>query len=181
MQLILDFSLSESRTALNTALTEMKSELTFQVHEAVSQYEINKEKETGKMHYLVESENVVATAISYIVDRLQAILQHPHRIPFLCYESIEEMVALIQSGFTSASLALDEIATININEVYVSIPRESDERSNTFEMVGLSDLFDSESLKEMDSIIKRAQVKVVQICRNELAYNMECLQKATSL
>ncbi|ANZ48796.1 hypothetical protein BIZ83_gp057 [Erwinia phage vB_EamM_ChrisDB] len=181
MQLILDFSLSDSRVALNKALGEMKAELTFEVNEAVSKYENSKKSETGKPHYLVESAAVIDTAISYITDKLRNILQFPHRIPFLCYESIEEILALIQSGFTSASQSLDEIATININEVYVSIPREWDESVNTFEMVGLSELFDSESILTMDNIIKHAQDKVIQICRNELAYNLECMQKATSV
>ncbi|ANZ48519.1 hypothetical protein BIZ78_gp056 [Erwinia phage vB_EamM_Caitlin] len=181
MQLILDFSLSDSRVALEKALGGMKSELTFEIAEAVSQYELNKQKETGKPHYLVEADGVTETTISYITDRLRNILQHPHRIPFLCYESIEEILALIQSGFESASLALDEISTINLNEVYVSIPRECDEASNTFEMVGLSELFDQPNIDKMEDIILKTQKQVIQICRNELAYNLECMQKATSL
>lgn len=181
MQLILDFSLSDSRVALEKALGTMKSELTFEINEAVSQYELNKQKETGKPHYLVEATGVIDTTVAQITDRLKAILQYPHRIPFLCYESIEEILALINSGFESASQALDEIATINLNEVYVSIPRECDEAANTFEMVGLSELFDRPSIDKMEEIIAKAQQQVVQICRNELGFNLECMQKATRL
>ncbi|QVW28738.1 hypothetical protein pEaSNUABM8_00241 [Erwinia phage pEa_SNUABM_8] len=181
MQLILDFSLSDSRTALNKVLGEMKAELVFEINEAVSKYENSKKEETGKAHYLVEAQGVTDTTVSFITEKLKNILQFPHKIPFLCYESIEEIIALIQSGFTSASLALDEIATININEVYVSIPRECDKDLNMFEVVGISDLFETESILAMENVVKRAQDKVVQICRNELAYNLECMQKATSL
>lgn len=181
MQLILDFSLSDSRTALNKALGEMKAELVFEINEAVSMYENSKKATTGKSHYLVEADGVIDTTVSYIIDKLKNILQFPHKIPFLCYETIEEIITMIQSGFTSASSALDEIATININEVYISIPRECDEAANTFEMVGLADLFETESILAMENIVKRAQDKVIQICRNELAYNLECLQKATNL
>lgn len=179
MQLILDFSLSDSRVALNKVLTEMKKELTFEIHESIAKYERSKETETGKAHYLVEADGVVTTAVEFITGKLKKILEYPHRVPFLCYESIEEVLALINHGFTSAALSLDEIATVNINEVYVSVPREEDEGQNIFEVVGFSDLFDTDSLLAMDSIVKQASSKVVQICRNELAYNMECLQKVS--
>lgn len=181
MQLILDFSLSDSRTALEKVLGTMKSELTFEINDAVSQYELNKKKETGKAHYLVEADGVIDTTVSHITDRLKSILQHPHRVPFLCYESIEEILALINSGFESASVALDEISTINLNEVYVSIPRECDEAANTFEMVGLAELFETQNIVKMEEIIEKAQKQVIQICRNELGFNLECMQKATRL
>lgn len=181
MQLILDFSLSDSRTALNKVLGEMKAELTFEINEAVSKYENSKKAETGKSHYLVEATGVIDTTVSYITEKLKNILQHPHQIQFLCYETIEEILELIKTGFTSASLALDEICTINLNEVYVSIPRECDEAVNTFEIVGLSDLFETESIISMGNIVKHAQDKVIEICRNEMAYNLERLQRATSV
>ena len=65
--------------------------------------------------------------------------------------------------------------------MYVSIPRECDEAVNTFEIVGLSDLFETESIIAMDNIVKHAQDKVIEICRNEMAYNLERLQKAPSV
>jgi len=178
MQLILDFSLSESRKALDRLLGDMKKELVFEIHQAVSLYENSKASETGKQYYVVEAEKVVDSAMEHITGRLKRLLSMPHIVPFVGVETGQEIVALINHGFDHAAKALEDIPTIDLNEIYVAVPRDEKQVDTTWlELVSLADIFETESLIAMENVVRRAKDKAVQICQNELAFAIEQLRR----
>lgn len=179
MQLILDFSLSESRKALDQVLGDMKKELVFEIHQAVSLYENSKAKETGKRYYVVEADKVVESSMEHITGKLRRLLSMPHIVPFVGVETGQEIVALINHGFDHAATALEDIPGIDLNEIYVAVPRDEEKVDVTLlEMISLADIFETESLLTMENIVKHAKDKTVEICRNELAFAIEQLRKA---
>lgn len=178
MQLILDFSLSESRKALDQILGDMKKELVFEIHQAVSLYENSKASETGKRYYVVDSDKVVESAMEHITGKLRRLLSMPHIVPFVGVETGQEIVALINHGFDHAATALEDIPGIDLNEIYVAVPRDEEKVDRTMlELISLADIFETESLLSMENIVKHAKDKTVQVCRNELAFAIEQLRK----
>jgi len=178
MKMILDFSLSDSRAGLNTVLVDMQRDIAFEIHQAIASYETALQKDTGKPHLVVDAPSLTSEVVGQLTEKLKLILGHPLPVSIAHWDDGDDILELIREGFESGNHILDNLTTCPVDEFYVTLPiGEGEEYHNMFQLVNLSELLTDAAALNIENIIKHAEGKVIQLCRNEIALFHERMGK----
>lgn len=81
MKILIDFSLSESRDKLNKVLSEMRSRVAFELHDAIAVHE-NKisEEHDGADITILDSEAMVNNLVEQLVIKISSAMTYPHLV-----------------------------------------------------------------------------------------------------
>lgn len=178
MRVIMDFSLSESRAALDKVLLEMKKSLEFEIHNALAEYELQLKRETGDTYCIVDAELLVKRAVTDITQNIQNVLSTPLPVLVSHWDDAADVLDLIRDAFEKGGEHIQSMVLGNNAEVYMTLPMK--DGKNLFEMVELHEVLSTTDSSSVEHILKTGMAKVRDICHKELMYIKEKLDKGVS-
>ncbi|AFQ96679.1 hypothetical protein G173_gp134 [Erwinia phage phiEaH2] len=168
MRLIVDFALSASRNNLNIALTALRKEVQFELHDKLAEYE-NKysEEQGGEEVAILDVDAMVNSLIGQMEDALMSVVHYPHILRVNDAQS--EIETVMNEAFRRAVETITRIRKTDVKELYVSIIRK-DGNMVINDTVTWPDVLDDEVILRLNNIFRQAQTKVIDICQSELHY-----------
>lgn len=169
MRIVLDFSMTEARSALDKLMLGLREELTFDMHAAVGEYERELKENTNHTHIVVDADKIVKELVELLLGDIRRILCRMFVIPANGWDNVNELLERIAGEFEKAGISFDEFISTSAEQCYVACVNDSiDEKPMLFELENLSDLFGIEQWMAIDDKFRKAKTEVVRICRLEM-------------
>ena len=160
MKILIDFSLSESRGKLNKLLSEMRSRVAFELHDAIAVHE-NKisEEHSGVEITILDSEAMV---------KIHSAMTYPHLVRVTDPDT--DIHLILEKAFLHAAHYLQNNAPDTLDEVYVAILQRQSSTTDIIDTTCWSDILTNETMSRIRDIFLETLGLVEKICHAELIY-----------
>lgn len=168
MRLIIDFALTESRQYLDEILTKMKNAVEFELVDAFEAYasKLSDERE-GEEVAILDYQAMVNMAVMQMGAQLKNLLSHPHTFEITNVD--KDFSLLLDEAFRQAVSSTENVKVEDFTELYVALVEKGGDVQIT-DTIGWKDVLDEQRLARVSKIYRDAQVAVLDICRQEIAY-----------
>ncbi|AXF51364.1 hypothetical protein WELLINGTON_238 [Erwinia phage Wellington] len=175
MQVILNMALGEQANQISELMVDLRKDLNFELHDIISKYERSLREDTDKVHHVVDAPKIVDELTALIVDQAKDVLQKTFTIGINGWDTVDELALRVEEAFTKGVTDLESYVHLNAHETFVACGN-SGERTLTFQMESLHDLFGATDTMKVEGIVMKAKEKVGILARQEMETLLSKLQ-----
>ena len=169
MKILIDFSLSESRGKLNKLLSEMRSRIALELHDAIAVHENKISEEHGGAEIaILDSEAMVNNLVEQLERKIHAVMEHPHLVQVTDPDT--DIQLILEKAFLHAAHYLQNNAPDTLDEVYVAILQRQPSLTDIIDTTCWSDILTNETMSRIRDIFLETLGLVEKVCRAELIY-----------
>ncbi|HHJ0714739.1 TPA: hypothetical protein ACQFDA_004655 [Escherichia coli] len=169
MKLLIDFSLSSSRDRLNKILTEMRSKVRLELHDAIAVYERKLTKENnGETVVILDAKAMVDFLVDALERRIHAVIERPYLVRVTDPDTTVE--SILEKAFVDAAHYLQRHSPDDFETIYVGVIQQQNAETNIVDTVCWSDILTNETISRVRDIFIENLALVKRVCSSEIIY-----------